>query len=76
MERGIWFIINLLDNRTHILTYTFMKKYKIVSTDGQYNTAIKAITQAMIQLIRGMLIYSVVIPQKPLLIIVACTFLR
>ena len=75
MEKGIWSICHLLDNNGDILTYnSFIVKYNLVCTEKQYKVVIKAIPQAMILLTKGMLTYSVIIPQEPSLFIEGETF--
>lgn len=66
--KGICSIMHLLDSNGNLLTYdNFIGKYNLVCTNKQYSAVIKAIPHAMIILIQGMLIYSVVIPAMPLL---------
>jgi len=48
----------------------------VVCTDGKYKAGVKAIPQAMIILTKGLLPYSVAIPQEPSLVIDGYSFLE
>lgn len=59
MESGVWSILHLMDSSGNFLNYNeFTNTFNVKCTKKQFAMVIKAIPQAMGNLVRGMLPYE------------------
>ncbi|XP_049904321.1 uncharacterized protein LOC126392755 isoform X1 [Epinephelus moara] len=70
VERGILSILHLMDSRGNFLDYDdFVNKFNLKCTKQQHSVVIKAIPQAMVNMVKGMLLCENRIPMMPALFI-------
>ncbi len=64
MDKGVWSILYIMDGNGHLLGYDdFCEKYNIIFTQDLYVSLLKAVPAGLVQLIKGALCYSPVIPR-------------
>lgn len=66
MDQGVWSLLHLFDCSGNLLGHNdFIVKYNILCSRTKYNKIIKAIPSALIQLIKGTLLYISPVVQVP-----------
>lgn len=70
VERGVWSILHLMDSSGNFFNYNvFTNTFNVKCTKKQFSMVIKAIPQAIGNLVRGMLHYEVAEARMPALYI-------
>lgn len=77
MERGIWSVQHLMDERGNIVDFDdFHHKYNLTCSRNDYWAVIKVIPQAFISMIKGILMYTPVTHKLFTLSTGGCSFLE
>ncbi len=75
MDKGVWSIVHIMDGNGNFLGYDdFCEKYNIICMQDLYVSLLKAVPAGLVQLIKGALYYSPVIPRLCNLIISGINF--